>query len=71
MLKVLLKHIIYECCIDVLFNRVGGNFLDIKPEDHFEPDTMWVTSGGWMRTGEDDRKTFDGELTKVKISGYI
>lgn len=38
MIKVLLKHIIYECCIDVLFDKIFGNFLQISREDDLDLD---------------------------------
>jgi hypothetical protein len=33
-MMTLLKHIIYECCINIFFDRVILNFSDKKPEDY-------------------------------------
>jgi len=32
MLKTIIKHIIYETCISVLFEKIQSNFADVTPE---------------------------------------
>lgn len=33
MIKIFLKHFIYEKCIDVIFNQIVLNFSDVKSEE--------------------------------------
>ena len=33
MLNTIIKHIIYETCISVLFEKIQSNFADVTPEE--------------------------------------
>jgi acyl carrier protein phosphodiesterase len=49
MIRVILKHWIYETCIDVLFDSILGNFLSVLKDDHIIPDDIMQVYEQGMR----------------------